>query len=161
MLTKPDIDDARGIRFFIGRRRMKIPKEIVTRHKIRDAKICRLWLYDNLTQEDIGQIFDLTQQAICSILYKNRKLLTLDRNYEKQKRIHTLKRSIKNAKESQKDKADLIEQLRREIEGNEKLHIDQSKHTHITYVREKLIKSSDPLSSSRLPVSDREQLEAL
>jgi hypothetical protein len=58
--------------------------------------------------------------------------MPIDKEWEKRKRIVLLKRQIASKPNSQKDMADLLEQLRREIEGDKPL-IDNSKHIHTTY----------------------------
>ena len=105
---------------------MKLP-QIQGIHKIRDARICRLWLEDNLGSEEIeatGQ-FNISSRQIRRILYKNREVLKLDREWEKQKRIHWLKRQIKDRGNSKKDSADLLEQLRKDIEGEKGIEFKQ------------------------------------
>lgn len=114
---------------------MKIPKEIVTRNKIRDFQICRLYVYNHLTMEEIGSRFGISGSRVQQLIYKNRHLLNLDKDYEKAKRVNWLQRQIKKRSDSKKDSADLVEQLRREIEGD-KPTIDQSRHIHITSFNE-------------------------
>ena len=101
---------------------MKIPKEILGNHKIRDFKICSLWFTEYYTQKEIAQKFGITQQAVSAIVYKNRALLKLDKEYEKNKRIVILKRQIEKKPDSNKDVADLLDQLRVETEGNKVEH---------------------------------------
>jgi hypothetical protein len=97
---------------------MDLPKEIVTRNKIRDAKICRLWLENELTNKKIAERFGVSERLVGVIVYKNRACLKLDQEYEKQKRIKWLKRQIKKRGNSNKDSADLLEQLRCELQGS-------------------------------------------
>ena len=99
---------------------MNLPKEIVTRNKIRDAKICRLWLDNQLTNKEIAERFGVSERLIGVIVYKNRACLKLDKEYEKQKRIKWLKRQIYKRGNTSKDSADLIDQLRNEIDGGSK-----------------------------------------
>ena len=95
---------------------MKIPK-IVTKHKIRDAKICALWAKDLWTMEAIGQHFNISATRVSQILYKNQAFIDFHKDWEKKKRIIWLKKQIKNAKDSKKDPADLQLQLKLELEG--------------------------------------------
>lgn len=99
---------------------MKIPKEIVGQNKIKNAYVCKLYVLNNLTQREIGQKVGLTQQAIGAILYKNRHLLQLDKNYEKQKRINKLKYLLEKypSRIAKKSTIDILEQLRKEFEGD-------------------------------------------
>lgn len=108
---------------------MKIPA-LTGRNKIRDAKICALYADDNMTTEKIGELFKITPRRVRAILYHNREYLKLDKDWEKTKRIHKLKRLISKANPSRKDVADLLEQLRVEIEGNKVEHTGKVEHTH-------------------------------
>ena len=118
---------------------MKIPKEIKSRHKIRDAGILKLFLNDNMTLREIGSKFSLTASRIQQILYDNKNLISWDINYEKAIRINALKRMKQQYSSvlGKKSTIDILEQLRKEIEGDKPL-IDQSKHTHITKVDVKI-----------------------
>lgn len=102
---------------------MNLPKEIVTRNKIRDAKICRLWLDNELTNKQIAERFGVSERLIGVIVYKNRACLKLDKEFEKQKRIRWLKQQIKRRGRTSKDSADLLDQLRIEVEGNKVEHL--------------------------------------
>jgi hypothetical protein len=107
---------------------MKIP-QIVTTNKIRDARICSLYA-DGKSAEEIAELFKLTSRRISTILYKNREFLKSDKDWEKTKRIHHLRRLIAKAGESKKDVADLIDQLRVETEGNKLEHSGTVEHNH-------------------------------
>ena len=97
---------------------MKLPTQIVTRHKIRDAKICRLYATDNLSMEDIALRFGISSTRIYQIIYKNRHLLKIDIDWEKQKQVSRIKRQIAKKKDSKKDVADLEELLRKILDGD-------------------------------------------
>lgn len=99
---------------------MKIPMEIVTRHKIRDAKILSLYVQDALSMEEIAARFGIARQRVSQILYKNRHLLKIDQAYEKTKRINHLKRILSKKGDFcvEKDAVDLLKELRVETEGN-------------------------------------------
>ncbi len=112
---------------------MKLPDKIKGFNKIRDLEICRLWIDEGVTSETIAVKVGLTERRVRQILRTNKIFLKVDRDFEKAKRIHLIRGAIKNSKESKKDRADLIEQLRKEIEGNSPL-VDNSKHTHFTTV---------------------------
>lgn len=113
---------------------MKIPKEIVTRKKIRDAKICRLWLENELTNKQIAERFGVSERLVGVIIYKNRACLKLDKEYEKQKRIRWLKKQINKRGNTAKDSADLLDQLRLEIEGNKIEHSGEVKTGEVRIV---------------------------
>lgn len=110
---------------------MKIP-EIVGHNKIRDAKICSLYADDNKTTEELGEVFKLTPRRIRSILYNNRVFLKLDKDWEKTKRVHLINKLIKSAQPSKKDVADLIDQLRIEVEGQKVEHSGKVEGAAIT-----------------------------
>ena len=108
---------------------MKLPEIASKRNRIRDTRICQLYIHKNLSPEEISEQFKLTPTRINQILYKNRQFLNLDAQWEKTKRIRWLKIHIKESKLTRKDPADLIEQMRREIEGDGKnITIDNSNH---------------------------------
>lgn len=109
---------------------MKLPDKIKGIHKIRDLKICRLWIEEGITTDIIAEKVRLTERRVRQILRANKIFLKVDKPFEKAKRIHLLRVAINNSKESKKDRADLIDQLRREIEGDRPL-INIEKHLHI------------------------------
>jgi hypothetical protein len=98
---------------------MKLPDKIKGRNKIRDFRICQLYLQESLTHEELGQRFGLTQQRISKVLYHNRELLKLDKDHEKLKRIMFLKRFLEKHNDAlgKKSSIDIINQLRVETEG--------------------------------------------
>ena len=124
---------------------MKLP-QIQTRHKIRDAKICRLWAEDLMPLIGIGKQFGISATRIRAILYRNKEFLNSEVKWEKTQRIVWLKRQIKRANVAKKDPADLMQQLRIEIEGDKPL-IDNSQHAHFTIE----IKTDD--ANNRSPVA--------
>lgn len=105
---------------------MILPKEINSRHKIRDAKIVQSFL-EGKQQNIIAQEIGLTHQRVNQILYENRNLLLGDAKYEKAKRINYYKSQVKNEdgtlKESSKDPADLIDNIRKEYEGDSQVNV--------------------------------------
>lgn len=114
---------------------MKLPGNIKGRHKIRDGAIMLSWYRDLLKPEQIAEKFNLTERRIQQIVRLNSPFLELDEKFEKVERIRRLKIEIKGKNKSNKDVADLLEQLRKEIEGDKPL-VDQSKHTHYTVIWE-------------------------
>lgn len=111
---------------------MKLPTQIVTRNKVRDFEICRLYAEESQSQNEIGKVFDLTEARIGQILRKNKVLLSPDREWEKYKRINWIKRQIKKRGDSHKDSLEMIDRLKIEIDGDKPL-IDQSVHTHFQF----------------------------
>ena len=100
---------------------MILPKEIKTQHKIRDFKIISLYAQSK-TMAQIGERFKLSPQRIERIINTNKELLSIDRKYEKFKRINYLKRQLidknGNEKNSKADPIEIIENLRKENEGD-------------------------------------------
>lgn len=103
---------------------MKIPTDIVTKHKIRDSKICSLYSRDHWTMEEISERFKISRIRVGQILYKNRHLLEADKKFEKVKRVNHLNRILKKKEKLgdlcvTKDSVDIIKELRTETDGKE------------------------------------------
>ena len=114
---------------------MKLPTQIVTRHKVRDGAICYLYTLDH-TQKEIGMRFKLNQSTIHRILYANRHAFKIDSDWEKTKRIHQLNR-LETKFDGDIRLLNILEQKRKEIEGDKPL-VDNSQHiTTIIYTRKK------------------------
>lgn len=96
---------------------MKIP-QLHGRHKIRDTKICRDYVVENESVSTLAERFKISGSRVYRILYNNREFLKLDKEWEKTKRIHWLQKQLKTKTSSKKDGADIIDQLRREVEGD-------------------------------------------
>jgi DNA-binding CsgD family transcriptional regulator len=104
---------------------MKIP-QVVTRHKIRDTKICSLWAQENLTCEEIGTRFGISRERVRQILYANRALLIADKTYEKARRLFHLNRLLNKHPESlgTKGTLDIIAEIRKELEGEKTTEVN-------------------------------------
>ena len=111
---------------------MKIPN-IKSSKKIRDVKICILYL-EGGTQGEIAIRFHLSQAQISRILWKQRDVLRYDKDYERTKRIVWLKQQIIKRQDSKKDSADLVSQLRDEIEEIRPAHTGIHIHKEKVYV---------------------------
>ncbi len=98
---------------------MKLPANIATRNKIRDAKICVLYADGNKTQAEIAEQFNLSARRIGAILYNNIEFLKSNKEWEKSKRIIHLKRLLNTHPDSlgKKGTLEILEQLREETEG--------------------------------------------
>ena len=118
---------------------MKLP-ELKSFRKIRDAKICLMYLEEHSTEEIAGRV-KISSRQVNRILYKHRDVLKADIDYEKTKRIHWLKRQIKLRGDTKKDSADLMAQLHDEIEGNIKDKGQVIGETRIIIVRPELPES--------------------
>jgi len=116
---------------------MKLPEvnKIVGYNKRRDFLICYDWLNGAMTLKELGVKYSLTERRVSQILIINKTLLKVDKGFEKAKRIQALQVELKNAKASKKDKVDIIEQLRKELEGGNQVNIDNSKHYHFSVER--------------------------
>jgi hypothetical protein len=111
--------------------------------KDRNAALCLDWLewHDSeLPKSEQVSVFilrlsakyEIAERTIYQILENNADAFLSKKNYEKVKRIFRLKREIAQKEKSNKDVADLMDQLRREYEGDKPL-IDNSKHiTNVT-----------------------------
>lgn len=113
---------------------MKMPSEIVGKNRVRDLSICMDYI-SGKTPEEITTLrkLNLSARRIEQILYANKTFVSKHIGWDKSKRIFLLQRMIKDVTETRKDPADIIEQIRKEIEGDKPL-IDNSKHLHQTYV---------------------------
>ena len=103
-------------------------------NRARDINIIRMYVGEGIEVKEIASQYDMTVSNVRRILWANRGIIKLDKSWEKLRRINYLKRQIKN-KSSKKDPADILEQLRKEIEGDSPL-VHSESHTHITYVWE-------------------------
>ena len=122
--------------------------------KERNKEICRLYRDESLSTYEIAKIIDLTQQRVHQILKENIGLLKVEKEWEKVQRVHSLKTFLKDKKESNKDPVEIIEQLRKEIDGDKPL-VDQSVNIQqINYVRYDP-NNQDPICTSDVPVGDR------
>ena len=122
---------------------MIIPEKIIGRNKIRDAAICvefeacledKKYLSLESVQRAVAEKFKLCERRILQIVRDNHAYIPIDRAWEKKKRINRLRVEIKQKEKSNKDVADLLEQLRVEIEGDKPL-VDNSIHNHFVVFR--------------------------
>ena len=99
---------------------MILPKLVNGRKKIRNCKIVKLYS-EGRTGLEIAQRFHITEQAINKVIHNNIHLLEIDKKFEKQKRLNKLQRVLENAGiqlSPKKDVLNVLEQMRREIEGD-------------------------------------------
>ncbi len=111
---------------------MKIP-QIHGRHKIRDTKICRDYVVKLKDVSTIAEDFGMSGSRVYRILYNNREYLKLDKDFEKTKRVQTLKKLTKGKTTSRKDVVDILDQVRREIEGDKV--VNENVHKRITEIK--------------------------
>jgi len=101
---------------------MKLPEKIKGRHRIRDGAIVLFFKRDALDFIELAEKFHLTERRIRQILAVNHAFVKRDKEWEKEKRINQINRWIKDNPTTKKDSADLLDQLRIEIEGNKLEH---------------------------------------
>lgn len=136
---------------------MKLP-QIATKHKIRDAKICRLWAADNISMDEIGKRFKISATRVHQIISANRHLIKIDKEYEKLKRLNHLKNLLKKHPESlgKKGTLDILDQMRMEIEGNKIEHSGVDTSTKIFILRPEKSSIETNHESVILPTNGRE-----
>lgn len=106
---------------------MKLPMEIVGRNKIRDAKILSLYTREAATMEEIAERFHISTTRVHQLIYRNKALAKIDKDFEKLKRLSKLKRLLRDHPSTlgKKDTLDIIDQMRIETEGNRVEHLGQ------------------------------------
>lgn len=113
---------------------MLIPKEILGKNRIRDFAICRDYIRGKLPSQILQERnIKLTVRRCEQIINKNKVFVAKYIGWNKSKRIWELIRMIDKAPETKKDKFDLMEQMRKEMEGDKPL-IDNSQHIHVTNI---------------------------
>jgi hypothetical protein len=119
---------------------MKLPKDIVGKNRLRDLYVCELYLKGMMPSQIVEALVTSTQplrlSRINKILSANAAYINPRMGWSKSKRLHRLQRLAdlnpdKLAKN--KDMIDILEAIRKEIEGDKSL-VDMSKHEHITIV---------------------------
>lgn len=128
---------------------MKLPQEIKGRNRIRDFKICELYLA-GMNALEIWETFrnrrqPLTLRRIHQIISTNQSFISPRMAWPKTKRLHRLQRiadKMPDKLSHTKDVLNVMEEIRKEIDGEAPL-IDQSTHYHITKLTdEQLIEQS-------------------
>jgi len=118
---------------------MILPKDIVGQNKLRDLQICEAYCGDQ-NAEEIAEGFKLTERRVYYILQNNSEYVLKNVGWSKSKRIKMLQKIADNAGiqlSPKKDILNVIEQMRKEIEGDKPL-IKQESHYHFTTVVEEL-----------------------
>jgi len=110
--------------------------------KDRNKKICDEWSewhdQDEINepvsalQKRISEKHDIHEDYIYQVLRENTATLKHNADWRKLKRLWRLQRLQATKTETKKDITDLLEQERKELEGDRPL-IDNSKHIHTTY----------------------------
>lgn len=117
---------------------MLIPKEIKGKNKIRDFKICELYL-SGMVPLEIYDVYarrkvTLSLRRIQQIISENAPFINPRIGWNKSKRLHRLQRiadKMPDKLANSKDVLNVIEEIRKEIDGETPL-VDQSTHYHIT-----------------------------
>lgn len=132
---------------------MKLPAQIIGDNKLRDLKICMDYI-DGRSAEEIVVLrkFSISARRVQQILYANKQFINQNIAWPKSQRIHELQRLYKTVDgKTRKDPTDILEQLRREVEGDKPV-VDQSQHTHITYHwSDDVVEDRNPLQATALP----------
>lgn len=93
-----------------------LPKDIKTKHKIRDSKILNLYASGEMNQATIARKFNLSQPRINTILKINARLILDNADWEKIQRLGIIKSNIGKCSDPLNQK-DLIELWRKEFEA--------------------------------------------
>ncbi len=98
---------------------MKVFKEIKGINKLRDMAICLDYIA-GIEYEDIKakRKLSLTVRRIQQIVYDNAAFINPRVAWPKSKRVRILQKWIEDTPKSKKDPADLLEQVRKEVEGD-------------------------------------------
>lgn len=136
---------------------MILPKDVIAKPhlKIRNTAILKLILQGN-TQLEVSKRFNLTQQAIASIVYKNSHLLNWNKNVEKLYRINRLRRIVDKLPDTlakHKDVLDVQQELRKEIEGEKAIFESEKTVVNVYLPNRELIANNT--NSNRLETSQR------
>lgn len=100
---------------------MEIPKEIVGRNRVRDTRICIEYISGKSPEEIFEyEWVNISVRRIYHILFRNQSYINPRITWPKARRVWMLQRMIDDAPDTKKDKADLVEQHRREAEGDKK-----------------------------------------
>ncbi len=106
---------------------MKLPEKIKGRNRIRDGAIVLYFKRDSMDFPDLCIRFKLTEMRIRQILAKNNGFIKRDKEWEKELRINRLKRRFRDTGRrtffaiEQKDEISVINEIRKEIEGDTKV----------------------------------------
>ena len=91
---------------------MKLPNDVMGFNKIRDLEIIGLYLEGLPPQEIKDQLkLSITTRRIEQIVYNNRDIIKIDRQWEETQQILRIKRHIKSKPQSAKDTLDWEELL--------------------------------------------------
>lgn len=130
---------------------MKLPEKITGRNRIRDAAIVLSWKEGELSTKQLSEKFKLTERRIDQILRTNHAFVPVDKVWEKKKRIIRLKRYLDKCTESRKDPVDILEQIRKELEGENVLLSGDALKPVINIIHYGEAAPRDNNSSSRIP----------
>lgn len=112
---------------------MKLPEKIIGRNRIRDGQIVVCWKKQDMSTDEIATKFKLSQRRIEQILRVNHAFIKIDKEWEKDKRIHWLKNQLSKKKDTTRDAMDIQDALRKEIEGDGE---QSQRETKVIIIRE-------------------------
>lgn len=136
---------------------MLLPKEIKGKNKIRDLKICELYL-SGLVPLEIYDVYakrhrPISLRRIQQIIYDNSSFVNPRVAWPKTKRLHRLQRIASKLPDKlahTKDVLNVMEEIRKEIDGDAPL-IDQSTHYHLTQLNDQQLIDSARARGINLP----------
>lgn len=113
---------------------MKLPKDIIGENKLRDLIICMDYC-NGKSPEEIKEErkLNITTRRIEQVIYVNKDFVNKHIGWDKSKRLWKLQRFIKDAKETKKDPVDVLEQIRKEIEGDKETILVKDRLVVIRY----------------------------
>lgn len=116
---------------------MKIPKEILGIHKVRDAGIVKLYS-EGYSCEEIKEKrkLDLTVRRIQQIVYTNRAFVKINRDFEEVQQINRIKQKIRAAGASKRDVYDWEVLLDNKITPKKIEHSGKIGETNIVIIRD-------------------------
>lgn len=141
---------------------MKMPAEIKGKNRLRDLRICDLYIH-GLSPNEIYDVYRISKQPLTlrrihQIIYTNAAFVNPKIGWTKSKRLHRLQRVAEKQSDhlsNRKDILDVIESIRVEVEGPKSgvtIHNDNSQH--VTYVlADKLKAARERVNQSRLNAS--------
>ena len=109
-----------------------LPKDVKGTNRLRDSRIIGMFCEEGIDQTTIARKFKLSQPRICEILRNNMiSVIEHRKDWEKLKRINSMSHMLKDEKlPLANNKLDVLKELRKEFEGEEK----QTTINNTTYI---------------------------
>ena len=136
---------------------MKLPKDIVGKNRLRDLFVCELYLKGTMPEDIPNALVNSSRpiraKRVYQVLNANAAYINPRMGWTKTKRLHRLQRLADLNPDKlckSKDTIDILEAIRKEIEGDKSI-VDMSKHEHITII-------VDPLAAKEESVGIQTEL---